>query len=727
MFLDEGVRTEMAEYDALAIVEWDVLVASDRSFEELHHAAFRGNEDFWVKGSNLEGTNFHSTAQESDMWNMLGHINGNAIYNNNDPAFVEYVDYTRTRWEYTHPYDIALWLTISDFPYSWPLWQRFSSKFVTTNLISYVGLERVDHSTVSNAIAGQTLFIHGSGIDEGNLASLKIESEVVRMAPSRRRAKKSRKLQAWRENEKWKTTTKWQEEEKWKQDSDDDIPNASRIGRMLKGGNDSPAVDKVESDTSHGKRKKRKLQAWRENEKWKTTTKWQEVEKWRQDNDESDGDIPKWRRQEKWKYTDGDEEPKWRQQEKWKNNFCDEDECPITYSNGLTGRVCDESCADGDPYGTNGCSAVDGKYGDYCRTCYFDRDRAVSRDDPDDRAIMCSSAMPVTAYATSSTRRLTVSAKESVPPVPRLDSAEGKDAQSMFAEAAALPYVNDLVRGNLCAFFAGEVNEVERVEVAVMSVLQFLPGMTVAVAADTEGFDAYERAVGGLPGVTVYATEDPVTASLFADKFCGVDASLIFYMQHDSVVSRSFTSKDTHSTHGDLLVVHGSPKLRRVDRELAKQTTAVLGFESPSFTFNTDLFLPAGINADLRKVLVSGMDPNNEQHDRPGDALAVMDGFMTLRDMSAVPQVMAALAYSRNTPGVWFIDPQTWVSQHLFKTASIWEIPLVKPRFTCTVDKPVVHADAGLGDLGVILQANLDFFTHGGTCDGGYIDMGLGD
>ena len=67
---------------------------------------------------------------------------------------------------------------------------------------------------------------------------------------------------------------------------------------------------------------------------------------------------------------------------------CDEDDCPTTYSNGLTGRVCDESCADGDPYGTNGCSAVDGKYGDYCRTCYFDRDRAISRDDPDDRAIM---------------------------------------------------------------------------------------------------------------------------------------------------------------------------------------------------------------------------------------------------------------------------------------------------------------------------------------------------
>lgn len=35
-------------------------------------------------------------------------------------------------------YDVALWATISDFPYSWPLWQRFSSKFVATQLVSKV-------------------------------------------------------------------------------------------------------------------------------------------------------------------------------------------------------------------------------------------------------------------------------------------------------------------------------------------------------------------------------------------------------------------------------------------------------------------------------------------------------------------------------------------------------------------------------------------------------------
>lgn len=136
MFLDETVRPHFSEYAALSIIEWDVMVAHDSSFEQLYHAAFPGAEPFWVKGSVLAGNNFHQTAEMSDMWHVLGHINGNAIYNNDDPAWFEFVEYARTRWEYTYPYDVALWATIADFPYSWPLWQRYSSKFVTTNLVS---------------------------------------------------------------------------------------------------------------------------------------------------------------------------------------------------------------------------------------------------------------------------------------------------------------------------------------------------------------------------------------------------------------------------------------------------------------------------------------------------------------------------------------------------------------------------------------------------------------
>lgn len=62
--------------------------------------------------------------------------------------------------------------------------------------------------------------------------------------------------------------------------------------------------------------------------------------------------------------------------------------CEYTCKDGTRGRVCDSSCATGDPYGTNGCGAKQGRYGEYCRVCYYDLDKALKQDDPDNRAIM---------------------------------------------------------------------------------------------------------------------------------------------------------------------------------------------------------------------------------------------------------------------------------------------------------------------------------------------------
>lgn len=137
LFLDSKVRDQIKQYDALALIEWDVIVAHERSFEMLYRAAFGGVEPFWMKGSTLEGTNFHDTVISSEQRHILGHINGNAIYNNTDPAFVDFVNYTLARWDYSYSYDVALWVTIADFPYSWPLWQRFARKFVATNLVRF--------------------------------------------------------------------------------------------------------------------------------------------------------------------------------------------------------------------------------------------------------------------------------------------------------------------------------------------------------------------------------------------------------------------------------------------------------------------------------------------------------------------------------------------------------------------------------------------------------------
>ena len=54
---------------------------------------------------------------------------------------------------------------------------------------------------------------------------------------------------------------------------------ASDVAENLKSWKDSHA---------DGKLKRRKLQAWKENEKWKTTTKWQTSEKWKNPDDDEE-------------------------------------------------------------------------------------------------------------------------------------------------------------------------------------------------------------------------------------------------------------------------------------------------------------------------------------------------------------------------------------------------------------------------------------------------------
>lgn len=57
IFLREEVSAQLDEYDAIAIIEWDVVVAHESSFHRLHEAAFANSEPFWIKGSTLAGDN----------------------------------------------------------------------------------------------------------------------------------------------------------------------------------------------------------------------------------------------------------------------------------------------------------------------------------------------------------------------------------------------------------------------------------------------------------------------------------------------------------------------------------------------------------------------------------------------------------------------------------------------------------------------------------------------
>ncbi|CAB1103554.1 unnamed protein product [Ectocarpus sp. CCAP 1310/34] len=1071
MFLDERIRSNFSEYDALAILEWDVLVATDRSFEELYHAAFRVNEEFWVKGSNLEGTNFHSSSMMSDMWHVLGHINGNAIYNNKDQAFVEYVDYTRSRWEYNYPYDVALWLTISDFPYSWPLYQRFSNKFVTTNLIAYVGKAHVDHGTVTDAIAGQTLFIHGKNVDEGsNLSVQKVNeangtrknggaSKVVRKVQNRKEnemwktsegknwhtteattnesgakmarelqedaydrrrltatqdGKVARKLQKWRDanksgKNKWQTSETTTNEsgarelqedaydrrrltatqdgkvarklQKWR-DASKSGKNKRHTTEATTNESGTKAARELQEDaydrrrltaTVDGSAPKvaRKLQKWRDanksgKNKWQTSetttnesgarelqedaydrrsltatedggaakvarklqkwrdanksgkNKWQtfetatnksgarelqedaydrrrltttddgsapkvarKLQKWRDVNKSAmnkrptfetttnesgtkaarelqedaydrrrltatvDGSAPKVARKlQKWRIAnDNVLENKWQSSEtttnesgtkvtrelqedaydrrsltatkdgsapsvarklqKWRdasNNLLENKwQTSETTTNNSGTKVTRE--LQEDAYDRRSLTATkDGSAPSVARKLQKWRDasnnllenkwqtsetttnnsgtkvtRELQEDAYDRRSLTATEdgSAPKVARKlqkwrdvnnnsaknkgqTSETttnesgakakRELQATDSEDVNTLRRVletpttaASADRDEVSSFFEMESKRPFVDDVERGRLCAFVAGTASQVDEIEVTVSSVLEFVPGMRVAVAAEADAVDAYERcdsmisrlaafwvardhytinrfvanpfrrAVGGLPGVSVSSTQSVFTASFFADEYCGVaNTTLIFYLKTGSVVSRSFTSKDTHSPQGDLLVVFGKGH----HGDVADRTTDVLGFEAPPFTTGTDVILPVGANAELRAALASEKTVD--------DAVGAIEDVFDLGDTAAVPQMLAALQYKRAAPGIWFFNPQEWVTSHLFQDASIWEIPLVKPRFTCELD-PSSSADEF--DVADILQRNLDFFAMGGTCEAGVISM----
>lgn len=67
------------------------------------------------------------------------------------------------------------------------------------------------------------------------------------------------------------------------------------------------------------------------------------------------------------------------------------------------------------------------------------------------------------------------------------------DDVSFFVEAAKRPFVGDIARGNICAFIAGNADTVDQLEVTVTSILQFVPGMRVAVAVEAESLETYRR------------------------------------------------------------------------------------------------------------------------------------------------------------------------------------------------------------------------------------------
>ncbi|CAM9790044.1 unnamed protein product [Ectocarpus fasciculatus] len=766
LYLDSTIRRQLADYDALAIMGWNVIVAHDRSFEELYTAAFGGVEPFWVKGSALVSGNSHETLVRPENRNTLGHINGNAIYNNTDQTFVEYVNFTVTRWEYTLPYDEALWATISDLPYSWPLWQRFSRKFVTTNLIADVGFHDVDDREVLDAVAVGTLFIHGtlngggvSMVGRNGLAKRCTVSCGVRFpnASSGTATVCDRSCHAGgRDGARFgghlcgagnvaiygahcRTCF-------------DDLGEAEAAEEALAVQERLVLERKGATRTGKGVYEKsgRSDEAagvyGLESEGWSQQgVGEQHVEgEGRRNRDNRKrgavgnqrklrGDLIVERKQDR---DTNDVETILQKQRHV--IMCDTLMPPPAaagcshHCQEMDDTVCDRSCGTG-RYGDYNCNWRG--YGENCRFCYNDRLQAMAANviakQRGGSVVMCHTFEPPTedddwespVEAVHAGARVELGEEDDAgtqEQAPQTSSSVTFTDEDTSSNPAEEPFVTGIKRGQICAFLTSNAFFLKETEITVKSIGQFMPGMRVAIATDADNVSVFKRVFGTVPEVRVSeAIRSTTRAPLLADRHCGEGTELILYMKAGGLLWRTFTSKDTHSPTGDLLVVYS--ELDRVGKAREKKALAamlVLGFKSPSFSVRTDIILPVDVNRELRNFLLSDPTTVKDRVSKNGDAQAIHAlGKVPGVD---VPEVLAAFAYSRNTAGLRFINPRQWVTHHMFQKASVWDIPLVKPRFGCAID--ISRALQGY-DVAAALEEQLGHFVSGSSCEWGSIHL----
>ncbi|CAN0285107.1 unnamed protein product [Ectocarpus sp. 6 AP-2014] len=692
LFLDEDVAGSLEEYDALAVIEWDVLVAHSTSFSRLYEAAF-SSEPFWVKGSTLVGTEFHQTAKLRDMWHILGHLNGNAIYNNTDPAFTQFVNFTLARWEYSYSYDVALWATISDFPYSWLLWQRYSSNFVATKLISNVGFFDVSDKHVAQAISQETLFIHGSSHSGGSAAistppkasSSDLNTLSCTGACGSEHSAKVRTGASTFCDE--SCSTGWS-------------PAGPRLG-----GHNCGAGDPSQYGSTC------RLCYTNEDEALAADRTLASLST---DPSTPDAHVV----------------------------MCDTTQPPqasrcTTACQDMADTVCDYRCGSG-RYGDFNCNwrGVDST----CRLCFHKTSVALLADEVakahGGRVVMCNTHEPPlpigshTKATVEDTGHRSADTGDGLPSA--VSSQESKRKLLAVADEsndpAATAYIGTTTRGHICAFMRGFVELLPETRVSVSSVLELMPGIRVAIATDAAGFQEFTRAFAHLPGVAIGLSKSVSHGALIADEVCGKGTRLIYYIEAGQVVSRTFTEKDTHTVLGNLIVSHANAdEVPPVYARRALGSTVLLGVTTPTFTHGSDLILPAETNAQLRAVLGANQrlvaqtnaedGDTGRQTERVYEYLA--DVAKTHRGSASIyiPEVLAALAYSRSPRGVTFVNIREWSHEHLFSEDSIWDIPMVKPRFGCSFDTSLTRDGY---DVGGMIAKELEGFKLGASCERGF-------
>ena len=168
LMLEHG-RSLLRAFSHVYWMEWDVRVVRPHFVDALYALTVQGG--FWMKGSRYGGGGFDDVILDRASWDWVGHLNGNALYRLHDAQFERFLELVMEREPPSHywkPFDVAIWKTLHDFPYSWHLYQKHGGQFQTTTIVQHVGFQGRPGESAQLVAAEPTVhLVHGDGESAG--------------------------------------------------------------------------------------------------------------------------------------------------------------------------------------------------------------------------------------------------------------------------------------------------------------------------------------------------------------------------------------------------------------------------------------------------------------------------------------------------------------------------------------------------------------------------------
>lgn len=183
LFLTPAGRAATAPYKAIFWSEWDTSPIRAGWATKLYEEATIG-EPFFIKGSIYHGRTLDESVAAPSNWDWVSHINGNALYATDDPAFPAFLETVVDQEPPSHywkPFDISIAKVFHSLPYSWQWQQRYAGRFQYASFIRHLGFTISEDQLDAARADPKCFLVHGK---RGSAGVVKYEQKFHAGVPT---------------------------------------------------------------------------------------------------------------------------------------------------------------------------------------------------------------------------------------------------------------------------------------------------------------------------------------------------------------------------------------------------------------------------------------------------------------------------------------------------------------------------------------------------------------